>query len=88
MMTLDQTIAQRIVDRAMQVIGHSVNVMTPDGVIIASGDPLRIGEIHQGAWYVAVRGESLAVDAHNAEQFPELLHLYLALNAGGPRKND
>ncbi|PFG09738.1 MULTISPECIES: sugar diacid recognition domain-containing protein [unclassified Marinobacter] len=74
MITLDQTTAQRIVDRAMQVIGHSVNVMTPDGVIIASGDPLRVGEIHQGARHVAVRGESLAVDAHNAEQFPGVRH--------------
>jgi carbohydrate diacid regulator len=74
MITLDQKTAQRIVDRAMQVIGHSVNVMTPDGVIIASGDPLRVGEIHQGARYVAVRGEPLAVDAHNAEQFPGVRH--------------
>ena len=74
MITLDHATAQRIVDRAMQVIGHSVNVMTPDGMIIASGDPLRVGEIHQGARHVALRGETLAVDAHNAEQFPGVRH--------------
>jgi len=74
MITLDHTTAQRIVDRAMKVIGHSVNVMTPDGVIIASGDPLRVGEVHQGARHVALRGKSLAVDASNAEQFPGVRH--------------
>ncbi|RMJ05720.1 Carbohydrate diacid regulator [Marinobacter litoralis] len=53
MTTLDQATAQRIVDRAMPVIGHSVNVMTPDGIIIASGDSLRVGAIHQAARQVA-----------------------------------
>ncbi|OEY66989.1 sugar diacid recognition domain-containing protein [Marinobacter sp. X15-166B] len=70
MMTLDHTTAQRIVDRAMQVIGHSVNVMTPNGVIIASGDRLRVGEVHQGARQVALQGEPLTVDVDNAHQFP------------------
>tara|TARA_R110002167_G_scaffold112025_5_gene284236 strand:+ start:2115 stop:2504 length:390 start_codon:yes stop_codon:yes gene_type:complete len=74
MITLDHATAQRIVDRAMQVIGHSVNVMTPDGIIIASGDPLRVGEVHQGARHVALRGEPLVVDADNAEQFPGVRH--------------
>ncbi|MGO1500136.1 MAG: sugar diacid recognition domain-containing protein [Marinobacter sp.] len=74
MITLDHITAQRIVDRAMQVIGHSVNVMTPDGVIIASGDPLRVGEIHQAACYVALQAEPLAVDACNAEHFPGVRH--------------
>lgn len=72
MITLDHTTAQRIVDRAMQVIGHSVNVMTPDGVIIASGNPLRVGEVHQGARHVAMQGEFLAVDGSNAKQFPQV----------------
>ncbi|WP_323752666.1 CdaR family transcriptional regulator [Marinobacter sp.] len=53
MNTLDQATAQRIVDRAMPVIGHSVNVMTPDGIIIASGDSQRVGAIHQAARKVA-----------------------------------
>ncbi len=53
MTTLDQATAQRIVDRAMPVIGHSVNVMTPEGIIIASGDSLRVGAIHQAARQVA-----------------------------------
>ncbi|MBJ6138507.1 CdaR family transcriptional regulator [Marinobacter litoralis] len=53
MTTLDRATAQRIVDRAMPVIGHSVNVMTPDGIIIASGDSLRVGAIHQAARQVA-----------------------------------
>ncbi|MGO1462474.1 MAG: sugar diacid recognition domain-containing protein [Marinobacter sp.] len=74
MITLDHTTAQRIVDRAMQVIGHSVNVMTPDGVIIASGNPLRVGEVHPGARHVVLGGEPLAVDAGNAAQYPGVRH--------------
>ncbi len=70
MHTLDQATAQRIVDRAMPVIGHSVNVMTPEGVIIASGDSHRVGEIHQGAKSVAQSGNPLVVDEAEARRYP------------------
>ncbi|MEC7816247.1 MAG: sugar diacid recognition domain-containing protein [Pseudomonadota bacterium] len=70
MLTLDQATAQRIVDRAMPIIGHSVNVMTPEGVIIASGDAQRVGEVHQAAIIVARTGDALVLDTHQAQQFP------------------
>ncbi|WP_272937956.1 sugar diacid recognition domain-containing protein, partial [Xanthomonas citri] len=37
MLTLDRTLAQSIVDRAMTIIDGNVNVMDHSGVIIASG---------------------------------------------------
>ncbi|OZB12426.1 MAG: hypothetical protein B7X58_11550 [Marinobacter sp. 34-60-7] len=70
MLTLDQATAQRIVDRAMPIIGHSVNVMTPEGIIIASGDAQRVGEVHQAAIIVARTGDALVLDLHQAQQFP------------------
>lgn len=75
MTTLDQATAQHIVDRAMPVIGHSVNVMTPEGIIIASGDARRVGELHQGARLVAQTGEALVVNDAQAEK-------YLGVRAG------
>jgi len=70
MNTLDQATAQRIVDRAMPVIGHSVNVMTPEGIIIASGDSRRVGEMHEGARTVAKTGTPLVVDEAQAGEYP------------------
>lgn len=66
MTTLDQATAQRIVDRAMPVIGHSVNVMTPDGVIIASGDSQRVGAIHQAARQVAETSAPVVITEQEA----------------------
>lgn len=34
--------ARQIVQRTMNIIDHSVNVMSEQGVIIASGDPRRL----------------------------------------------
>lgn len=48
-MQLDTTIAQKIVKRAMKIIHYSVNVMDQEGVIIASGNPDRLGQRHTGA---------------------------------------
>ncbi|MEA9596713.1 helix-turn-helix domain-containing protein [Xanthomonas campestris pv. campestris] len=44
MLTLDRTLAQSIVDRSMTIIDGNVNVMDHTGVIVASGDPARIGQ--------------------------------------------
>lgn len=62
MLTLDEQTAQRIVDRTMQAIGWSVNVMTPDGIIIASGEPRRVGDHHEAAKLVASSGHPLIID--------------------------
>ncbi|MGF1680709.1 sugar diacid recognition domain-containing protein [Photobacterium minamisatsumaniensis] len=48
-MQLNGTIARQIVERAMKIINHSVNVMDEYGRIIGSGDPSRLNERHEGA---------------------------------------
>ena len=49
MLLLENNLAQEIVDRTMHIIGNNINVMNHKGIIIGSGDPLRIGQIHDGA---------------------------------------
>lgn len=46
---LSTQLAQKIVARTMEIIGCNVNIMDAKGVIIASGDPERIGSVHDGA---------------------------------------
>ncbi len=48
-MRLDGILAEKIVKRAMKIIGHSVNVMDEQGIIIASGDIRRLRQLHTGA---------------------------------------
>nr|WP_301290636.1 CdaR family transcriptional regulator [Neisseria perflava] len=47
--SLDKKLAQKIVERTMDIIGCNVNIMDAKGRIIASGDEERIGETHDGA---------------------------------------
>lgn len=49
MIKLTVEMAQSIVDRMMNVIPYNVNIMNNQGVIIASGDKKRIGQLHEGA---------------------------------------
>lgn len=49
MYVLDQQIAKQIVSRTMKIIGHNINVMNAQGVILGSGDLKRIGSTHEGA---------------------------------------
>lgn len=70
MLVLDQKIAQRIVERTMIAIGHSINVMSPDGVIIASGEPQRVGSLHEAARMVAERGQPLVIETCDLDQYP------------------
>lgn len=46
---LDGALAKQIVNRTMKIIGHNINVMNKHGVILGSGEPHRIGEVHEGA---------------------------------------
>ncbi len=68
MLTLDRTLAQSIVDRAMTIIDGNVNVMDHSGVIIASGEPARIGQLHEGALLVLSRQGRVEIDAALAQQ--------------------
>ena len=41
--------ARHVVDEVMARLGHNVNIMDTAGVIIASGEPVRLGTVHDGA---------------------------------------
>jgi carbohydrate diacid regulator len=62
MSTLTPDVAQRIVDRTMAVIGHNVNVMDDRGVILATGDPGRRLQQHEGALVAAHGDRVVAID--------------------------
>jgi len=62
MLRLDSLLAQAIVDRTMQIIRSNVNVMDDRGIIIASGDPARIGSHHEGALLVLAQGRTVEID--------------------------
>ncbi|TKI05187.1 sugar diacid recognition domain-containing protein [Martelella alba] len=67
---LEPKLARQIVIKTMQIINVNVNVMDATGKIIASGDPERIGELHEGALLVLSQGRIVEVDNSMAE------HLY------------
>jgi|GEM_PF-1992865 len=48
-MIISSKLAQPIVDEVMHVVDYNINIMNEHGVIVASGDPDRLNEIHQGA---------------------------------------
>lgn len=65
-MFIDQQAAQKIVDRSMNIIGHNVNVMNHQGVIVGSGDPQRIGRLHEGALHVLSNHVEVDFDTRQA----------------------
>lgn len=46
---LDRTIAQKIVNKMMEVVPYNINIMDDEAVIIGSGETDRIGTLHYGA---------------------------------------
>ncbi|WP_025082506.1 sugar diacid recognition domain-containing protein [Latilactobacillus fuchuensis] len=48
-MEIEQQLAQKIVARLQREIPYNINVMNKQGVIIASGEPTRVGQLHDGA---------------------------------------
>jgi carbohydrate diacid regulator len=59
---LDAALAQEIVTRTMQIIDCNVNVMDANGRIIGSGDPARLGELHEGALLVLSQKRTVEID--------------------------
>ena len=70
MVTIELSLAQDIVRRTMQIIAFSVNVIDARGVILASGDPQRVGDLHPGAQQALARGASVEIDAMAASKLP------------------
>ncbi|HRP25893.1 MAG TPA: sugar diacid recognition domain-containing protein [Thauera sp.] len=62
MFLLDASLAQSIVDRAMEILHTNVNVMDERGLIIASGERSRIGSRHEGALLVLAQGRAVEID--------------------------
>ncbi|MCS2162545.1 helix-turn-helix domain-containing protein [Scandinavium sp. H11S7] len=60
--------AQQIVQRAMKIIPYSVNVMDEQGVIIASGEPARIHQRHEGAILALKENRVVEIDSATANQ--------------------
>lgn len=65
-MFIDHQVAQKIVDRAMKIIGHNVNVMNHQGVIVGSGEPERIDQLHEGALHVLNSRSEIDIDTRQA----------------------
>ena len=68
MLELSPRLAQDIVSRTMRIIPFNVNVMDARGVILASGDTARVGELHDGALLALARRGTVEVDAASARR--------------------
>ncbi|MCH1983047.1 helix-turn-helix domain-containing protein [Ruminococcus sp. OA3] len=56
-MLLSRQNAQRIVQELNDVISHKINMMDDAGIIVASSDPERVGEYHEGAGRILKLGK-------------------------------
>ncbi len=66
---LTESVAQRIVDRAMTITGYNVNVMDHNGIIIGSGDKRRLHTEHEGAQQVLASGVPCDIYKKNSAGF-------------------
>lgn len=65
---LKEATARQIVQRTMSIIRHSVNVMDDKGIIIASGDPSRIYQRHEGAILALTENRMVEIDGATANK--------------------
>jgi len=66
MIELSTRLAQDIVARTMRIIPFNVNVMDANGVILASGDDARVGELHDGALLALAKRATVEIDGASA----------------------
>ena len=62
-------LAEEIVHQTTMRLHHNINVISTDGVILASGDRERVDSIHEGAIHVVQTGMPLFLDEPLAEGF-------------------
>lgn len=67
MYIMNAELARDITNRTMKIIPFNVNVMDANGTILASGNPLRIGELHAGALLALARKTTVEIDAKAAK---------------------
>ena len=60
-MKINKVIAQEIADKVMSVIPYKVNIMDENGLIIGSGDKMRVGTIHEGAVSAIEQGTMVTI---------------------------
>lgn len=77
-MIFTQSLANEIVDRAMAIIHHNVNVIDSQGNIIASGERHRIGEQHEIAREVIRTGKRISI--HNGVEAARFKNVYPGIN--------
>jgi len=65
---LDTGLAQEIVARTMRIIPFNVNVMDAHGVILASGNAARVGELHAGALLALAKKLTTEIDGAAAHK--------------------
>ncbi len=70
---LTKKLAEDIVHQTMLRLRRNINVISPTGVILASGDKMRVENIHEGARYVAKSKETLIINEKNIDQYPNTL---------------
>lgn len=77
---ITKQLAEQIVQQTMLRLHRNINVMQTNGVILASGDELRVNHIHEGAIEVAKTKSPLRITKDNNHLFPEqsvaLIYLY------------
>lgn len=74
--TFLQLIAQTIVDKTSPLVkARTINIMDTDGIIIASNDNTRIGQLHSGA-------KKAAALAQNIEIYPSEVPQYIGAKEG------
>lgn len=65
---LSSELARNIVNRTMNVVSYNINIMNELGVIIASGDKDRIGDIHEGAIIALQRKSEFNVSENQSKK--------------------
>lgn len=70
MVTIASPLAQEIVERTMKIIPFNVNVMDARGIIIGSGNPERIGNLHPGAQLALAKRDTVEIDSAATPNLP------------------
>ncbi|USG64955.1 helix-turn-helix domain-containing protein [Brevibacillus ruminantium] len=66
---LTYEIAKQIVRETMNRLNRNINIMDHTGTIMASGDPSRVGEVHEGAADVIRTGHPLMITEDNQQKY-------------------